>query len=158
MPVKSITRKPARTGKSLNTDLYIGVLRQALPLPPQTEADNERLIGLLSALSEREELGDLNAEEQAFAELLAIVIEDFEDRHYSLPAVAPDEMLRALMEDRGLQHKDLAAIVGNKGLTTEILAGHDSPQHTTSHFRPKGTHVNVLKLLPLAHVQTLQRC
>jgi len=123
MPVKSITRKPARTGKSLNTDLYIGLLRQALPLPPQTEADNERLIGLLSALSEREELGDLNAEEQAFAELLAIVIEDFEDRHYSLPAVAPDEMLRALMEDRGLQHKDLAAIVGNKGLTTEILAG-----------------------------------
>jgi len=91
MPVKSITRKPARTGKSLNTDLYIGLLRQALPLPPQTEADNERLIGLLSALSEREELGDLNAEEQAFTELLAIVIEDFEDRHYSLPAVAPDE-------------------------------------------------------------------
>jgi len=123
MPVKSITRKPARTGKSLNTDLYIGLLRQALPLPPQTEADNERLIGLLSALSEREELGDLNAEEQAFTELLAIVIEDFEDRHYSLPAVAPDEVLRALMEDRGLQHKDLAAIVGNKGLTTEILAG-----------------------------------
>jgi HTH-type transcriptional regulator/antitoxin HigA len=78
---------------------------------------------LLSALSEREELGDLNAEEQAFTELLAIVIEDFEDRHYSLPAVAPDEVLRALMEDRGLQHKDLAAIVGNKGLTTEILAG-----------------------------------
>jgi HTH-type transcriptional regulator/antitoxin HigA len=123
MPVKSITRKTARAGKSLNTDLYIGLLRQALPLPPQTEADNERLIGLLSALSEREEQDDLNAEEQAFAELLAIVIEDFEDRHYSLPAVAPDEVLRALMEDRGLQHKDLAAIVGNKGLTTEILAG-----------------------------------
>ena len=27
------------------------------------------------------------------------------------------------MEDRGLKHKDIAAIVGNKGLTTEILAG-----------------------------------
>jgi len=26
------------------------------------------------------------------------------------------------MEDRGLQHKDVAEIIGNKGLTTEILA------------------------------------
>jgi len=27
------------------------------------------------------------------------------------------------MEDRSLQHKDIAQIVGNKGLTTEIIAG-----------------------------------
>jgi HTH-type transcriptional regulator/antitoxin HigA len=94
-----------------------------LPLPPQTEADNQRLISLLSALSERGERRDLNAEEEAFAELVTIEIEDFEDRHYSLPAVAPEEVLRAVMEDRGLQPTDLAVIVGNKGLTTEILAG-----------------------------------
>jgi len=56
-------------------------------------------------------------------ELLAIVIEDFEDRHYALPPVAPHEALKALMEDRGLRHKDVWPVVGNKGLTTEILAG-----------------------------------
>jgi HTH-type transcriptional regulator/antitoxin HigA len=106
--------------KTVDPDLYVGLLRKALPLPPQTEADNERLIGRLYALDESEAL---TPEEQAFAELLGIVIEDFEDRHYSLPAIAPNDALRALMEDRGLQHKDLAAIVGNKGLTTEILAG-----------------------------------
>jgi antitoxin component HigA of HigAB toxin-antitoxin module len=27
------------------------------------------------------------------------------------------------MQDRGLRHKDVAPVVGNKGLTTEILAG-----------------------------------
>ena len=27
------------------------------------------------------------------------------------------------MEDRSLQHKDIAEIVGKKGLTTEIIAG-----------------------------------
>lgn len=27
------------------------------------------------------------------------------------------------MDDRGLRHKDLAGLVGNKGLTPEILAG-----------------------------------
>ena len=33
------------------------------------------------------------------------------------------ESLKALMEDRGLRHKDVWPIVGNKGLTTEILSG-----------------------------------
>jgi HTH-type transcriptional regulator/antitoxin HigA len=119
MATKTMNRT-ASARKPLNSELYAGLFRNALPLPPRSETDNHRLIGLLAALDERE---DLNAEEEAFAELLAIVIEDFEDRHYSLPAVPPEEALRALMEDRGLKHKDIAAIVGNKGLTTEILAG-----------------------------------
>lgn len=119
MPVKTMNRT-ANARKPLNSELYAGLFRNALPLPPRSEADNRRLIGLLAALDERE---DLTAEEEAFAELLSIVIEDFENRHYSLPAVSPEEALRALMEDRGLKHKDIAAIVGNKGLTTEILAG-----------------------------------
>ena len=119
MATKTMNRT-ASTRKLLDSELYAGLFRNALPLPPQSETDNLRLTGLLAALDERE---DLTVEEEAFAELLAIVIEDFEDRHYSLPAVPPEDALRALMEDRGLKHKDIAAIVGNKGLTTEILAG-----------------------------------
>ena len=75
---------------------------------------------MLTALDERE---DLTPTEQAFAELLAIVIEDFEEKHYALPKVTPQQALKALMEDRGLRHKDIAPIIGNKGLTTEILKG-----------------------------------
>lgn len=101
-----------------------------LPLRPKTEADNERLIGILSEL---DECADPTSEQQAFAELLAIVIEDFEDRHYSLPPISPDEALRAVMEDRGLQHKHIAEIIGNKGLTTEILgAAGKSPKKSPS--------------------------
>jgi HTH-type transcriptional regulator/antitoxin HigA len=55
--------------------------------------------------------------------LLAIVIEDFENKHYALPAVAPHEALKALMEDRGLRHRDVWPVIGNKGLTSEILNG-----------------------------------
>jgi antitoxin component HigA of HigAB toxin-antitoxin module len=29
----------------------------------------------------------------------------------------------ATIEDRGLRHEDIAEIIGNKGLTTEIVAG-----------------------------------
>ena len=112
---------PARARrKPIDPEKYARLIASSLPIPPRSEAQNDRLIKLLSAMDERE---DLTPEEEAFAELLAIVIEDFEDRHYALPAVPPHEALKALMEDRGLRHKDVWPVVGNKGLTTEILNG-----------------------------------
>ena len=105
---------------TINAEEYARLIAATLPIPPKTEAENERLIAALTGLDERE---DLTPTEQAFAELLAIVIEDFEEKHYSLPKVTPQQALKALMEDRGLRHKDIAPIVGNKGLTTEILKG-----------------------------------
>ena len=33
------------------------------------------------------------------------------------------DAIEALMADRGLRHKDVWPVVGNKGLTTEILNG-----------------------------------
>ena len=113
MPVRA-RRKP------IDPEKYARLIAASLPIPPRTEAGNERLIELLSNLDERD---DLTREEEAFAELLAIVIEDFEDKHYALPAVPPHAALRALMDDRGLLHKDVWPVVGNKGLTTEILNG-----------------------------------
>ena len=112
---------PARTRRrAVDPDAYARLIAAAIPIPPRTESDNQRLIEMLSGLDERE---DLTPEENAFAELLAIVIADFEDKHYALPPVPPQAALEALMEDRGLRHKDVWPVVGNKGLTTEILNG-----------------------------------
>ena len=123
--------------KPINPEKYARLIAQSLPIPPRSEGDNDRLIELLSNLDERE---DLTPEEEVFAELLAIVIEDFEDKHYALPAVPPHEALKALMEDRGLLHKDVWPVVGNKGLTTEILNGRRKISSTlakrlAAHFR-----------------------
>jgi HTH-type transcriptional regulator/antitoxin HigA len=106
--------------RRINPEKYAQLIVASLPIPPRTEADNERLIGMLSELDQREAL---TPEEEAFLDLVTIVVEDFEERHYSLAAVPPHEALKALMQDRGLRHKDVAPVVGNKGLTTEILAG-----------------------------------
>jgi len=43
--------------------------------------------------------------------------------YHPLPRVSPNESLRALMEDRGLKHKDIWPILGNKGVATEVLSG-----------------------------------
>ena len=113
MPVRA-RRKP------IDPEKYARLIAASLPIPPRTEAQNDRLIEILSTMDEQE---DLTPEEEALGELLAIVIQHFEDKHYALPIVPPHEALKALMKDRGLRHKDVWPVVGNKGLTTEILHG-----------------------------------
>ena len=67
---------------------------------------------LLLKLDERE---DLSPEEEQLAEMLTILIEECEAKHYPLPPVAPREALKELMEERGLRHSDIWPVLGNKG-------------------------------------------
>ena len=101
---------------ALNPEIYTQLIRAALPIPPGTDADNERLIGILDGI---DNLESTTPEEAAFAELPAIVI-DFED-HYRLQPVPPHEALQALMEDRGLQHKDIVEAVGKLSVPVELF-------------------------------------
>ena len=104
----------------INPARYRKLLAKALPQPIRTEEENRRMTGLLLALDERT---NLSVEEQQLAEMLTILIEEFEARRYDFPAVPPGEALKALMEERGLRHRDIWPVLGNKGLTSEILNG-----------------------------------
>jgi len=75
---------------------------------------------MLLGLDERD---NLTPEEEALAEVLTLLIEDYEGKRYPMPGVSPNESLKALMEERGLKHKDVWPVLGNKGATTEILNG-----------------------------------
>ncbi len=74
-------------------------------------------------MDERE---DLSPEEEAVAEVLTLLIEDYEEKYHPLPHVSPILSLPALMEERGLKHKDIWPVLGNKGAATEILNGRRS--------------------------------
>ena len=50
-------------------------------------------------------------------------IEDYEDKYHPLPRVSPNQSLNTLMEERGLKHKDIWPVLGNKGAATEVLSG-----------------------------------
>ncbi len=58
--------------------------------------------------------------------MLTLLIEDYEEKQYPLPSVSPGESLHSLMEDRGLKHKDIWPVLGNKGTATEVLNGRRS--------------------------------
>ena len=60
------------------------------------------------------------------AEVLTLLIDDYERKQYPLPRVLPTESLKALMDERGLKHKDIWPILGNKGAATEVLNGRRS--------------------------------
>lgn len=102
---------------------YAKRLAKFLPRPIHTAAEHRRLTEILLRLDERE---DLSPEEEALAEVLTLLIEDYEEKYHPLPRVSPNESLNALMEGRGLKHKDIWPVLGNKGAATEVLRGRRS--------------------------------
>lgn len=107
----------------IKDSVYAELLAKSLPRPIHSAADHTRLTQMLLVLDERD---DLSPEEEALAEVLTLLIEDYEEKNYPMPQVSPNESLNALMEERGLKHKDIWPILGNKGSATEILSGRRS--------------------------------
>jgi HTH-type transcriptional regulator/antitoxin HigA len=107
----------------MNNAVYAKLLVKVLPRPIREDREHERLTQMLLRLDERD---DLSPEEEALAEVLTLLIEDYEEKRYPMPRVSPNESLTALMDDRGLKHKDIWPVLGNKGAATEILNGRRS--------------------------------
>ncbi len=99
------------------------LLAKSLPRPIHSAAEHQRITEMLLHLDERD---DLSPEEEALAEVLTLLIEDYEEKAYPLPRVSPHESLNALMEERGLKHKDVWPVLGNKGAASEVLSGRRS--------------------------------
>ncbi|HYD69646.1 XRE family transcriptional regulator, partial [Azospirillum sp.] len=87
--------------------------------PLKTEADYDRALTEIERYFENEpEPGTPEADR---FDMLALVIGDYEARHWPVePPEAPDA-LRAHMEQTGRQQKDLAELLGSKARASEVL-------------------------------------
>lgn len=56
-------------------------------------------------------------------QLLAFLIADFEKRTVKLPQASPAEVIKFVLEQRGLKQQDLVQYIGSKGRVSEILSG-----------------------------------
>ena len=79
---------------------YIELLKKFPPRVIRTEKENEACTELLYELDRRS--SKLTPAEKELADLLTLLIEDFEDRHYQLPRAKPLEVLQFLMDQHGL--------------------------------------------------------
>ncbi|MCP5109741.1 MAG: helix-turn-helix domain-containing protein [bacterium] len=100
---------------------YGRLLARTKPKVIETEREYERLAGELEKLDFSKEA--IAPEQKALAELLARLIEDYEERRYPVPEASPPEVLRFLMEQRGLRQADLVGVVGSRSLVSDIVNG-----------------------------------
>lgn len=66
---------------------------------------------------------NLTPEEDALLELLADLIEKFEDQRYPVPEAPPHRVLQEVMQERGLRQVDLAPILGSRAAVSRIMNG-----------------------------------
>jgi HTH-type transcriptional regulator / antitoxin HigA len=62
-----------------------------------------------------------NTPEGDEAELLVLLIEDYEERHYPIAPPDPIEAIKIRMEDLGMKQKDLVGLIGGKSRVSEVL-------------------------------------
>jgi HTH-type transcriptional regulator/antitoxin HigA len=110
---------------------YASSLSTTLPAVIRTEVENERYIAMLEELDRKG--SRLSAAEKRMAQLLTLLIEDFEEKHYALKSSDPVNVLRELILANNLKQKDLLDVFGTPSIISEVL--HGKRQLTTEHIR-----------------------
>jgi len=100
---------------------YSALLRKVPPKVIRTERENEMYTEILYNLDRRGKT--LTAAEKEMAELLTLLIKDFEENRYRLPRAKPLDALRFLIEQHGLKQKDLVDVFGTPSIVSEVLSG-----------------------------------
>ncbi|MGA1981094.1 MAG: helix-turn-helix domain-containing protein [Acidobacteriaceae bacterium] len=100
---------------------YTALLAKIPPRVVRSEAQNEEYIAALYELEQRHRRW--NKAEAELADLLTLLIEDFEEKNYRLPKATPLEMIAFLMEQHGLKQKDLVDVFGTPSIVSEVLNG-----------------------------------
>ena len=106
----------------INNPTYADLVIKVLPTAIQSEEEYEIMMANIDELMSISE-EKLSPEEERLLETLAILVEEYEDKHYPMPEVSPNDTLKCLIEDRELKQKDLLHIFGSSGITSEVVNG-----------------------------------
>jgi HTH-type transcriptional regulator/antitoxin HigA len=110
---------------------YAALLSSTLPAVIRSEAENQRYLALLEELDRKGTR--MTAAERRMTELLTLLIEDFEEKHYAFKAASPVDVLNELMLANNLKQKDMLDVFGTPSIVSEVL--HGKRQLTTEHIR-----------------------
>lgn len=85
--------------------------------PIKTESDYEAALARLEMIFD----ADPNTAEGDEAEILSLLIENYENKHFPIEAPDPIEAIKIRMEELNLKQKDLVGIIGGKSRVSEVL-------------------------------------
>lgn len=87
--------------------------------PIRNDADHEAALAKIEKLWNAEE-GTPDADT---LEVLAILVEDYENKRWPVPQVAPLEVLRYAVTEMGRSQSELAELLGSRSRASELLNG-----------------------------------
>jgi HTH-type transcriptional regulator/antitoxin HigA len=96
------------------------LLAKYQPKVIETEEENDRAISLAQELEHK---ANRTPEENAILELLVILIEKFEEEHYTLDEGTPRSMLLHLMEANEIEEENLVGVIGSLEVVSEVVNG-----------------------------------
>ncbi len=85
--------------------------------PIKTEKDYEQALKRLEIIFDAEP----NTHNGDEAEILSMLIDNYENKHYPIEAPDPIEAIKIRMEEMNLKQKDLVGVIGGKSRVSEIL-------------------------------------
>ncbi len=101
---------------------YLRLANRVVVKAIESRQEYDAMVAEVARLMEKGEEA-LSAEESALLETMAILIQAYDDEHYPLSEVPPNETLAHLMETSGRKAKDLLPIFGTRGRVSEVLSG-----------------------------------
>lgn len=118
--------------------------------PIKTEADYR------AALKRLEEIFDAKpgTHESDELEILGLLVDDYENKHYPIEAPDPIEAIKIRMEEMNLKQVDLITEIGGKSRVSEIL--NRKRRLTVDMIRKLGTRLNLSYGLLIKDYQLLQ--
>ena len=87
--------------------------------PIKNEEDYARALEAIETIFDADE-GTPEADQR---DVLAVLIEKYEDEHYQIDLPDPIEAMKFRMEQEGLTQKDLSPLLGNRSKVSEVLSG-----------------------------------
>ena len=85
--------------------------------PIKTEKDYRNALDRLEVIFD----APIESKEGDEAEILSLLIENYENQYYPIEAPDPIEAIKIRMEELNLKQKDLVGVIGGKSRVSEIL-------------------------------------
>jgi HTH-type transcriptional regulator/antitoxin HigA len=85
--------------------------------PIKTEKDYDKALERLELIFD----ATLNSKEGDEAEILSLLIDNYENKNYPIGPPDPIEAIKIRMEEMNLKQKDLVGVIGGKSRVSEIL-------------------------------------
>jgi HTH-type transcriptional regulator / antitoxin HigA len=111
----------AKTTRHAVGAAYLDLIQQFPLRPLRSEADLDAAIAVIDSLTDRNKL---TLDEQDYFDVLARLVEDYEDEHDPLPEMTGVEVLRFLIEENELSQAQLSKETKIPGTTLcDVLTG-----------------------------------